>query len=111
MSIIDFIKNNIKNSKEKTKIAFEQCKKECIEIDVQHEKKCKEIEERYYKFTNGEKVDLTLLEIFLYKVLPKLFWILAIITCTILAVFGGIFYLIVGLLFSIIIGIFISKII
>lgn len=111
MSIVDFIKKNIKDSKEKTRIAFEQCKKECIEIDAQHEKKCKEIDERYYKFINGEKVELTLLEMFLYKVLPKLFWILAIIVCATLTVFGGIFYLTVGVLFSIIIGIFISKII
>lgn len=111
MSIIDFIKKNIKDSKEQVRTAVEQCKKECTEIDARHEKKCREIDERYYRFTNGEKVELTLLEIFLYKVLPKLLWILAIIVCATLTVFGGIFYLTVGVLFSIIIGIFISKII
>ena len=39
MSIINFIKKNIKDSKEQVRTAVEQCKKECAEIDAQHKKK------------------------------------------------------------------------
>ena len=100
MSIINFIKKNIKDSKEQVRTAVEQCKKECAEINAQHKKKCEEIEreaaiteaiakERYERYLLGDKtLVLTKWEFFKFKIWPILSKVLKVLIF--IVIFGAI---------------------
>ena len=58
----------------------------------------------------NKKVKLTLLEKFIVFI-PKIFWVVAVLICIILAIIGTFYWVVITLILSIIIGCILSKII
>lgn len=75
------------------------------------EKETYESSKKIDEYLSGnKKVKLTFLEKFIVFI-PKIFWIIAVLICIILAILGAFYWIVITLILSIIIGCILSKII
>ena len=100
---MNYIKNFFKKS-------IDDFKEKKQKIDEEYAKKIKDIDERNYEFLNGNpNVKLSLLESFLYKIFPKIFFLLIICFCIIVGILGGIFYILITIIIFSITGYILFK--